>query len=65
MVIDNLDCICIADTPYETDTPLIIYPNTILFFSYAFQCLQSIGRWYPEILQKLRIVQHLSTIPEK
>jgi hypothetical protein len=49
MVIDNLDRISIAVFPNETDTPLIIDPDTVLSFSRSFQRLKPIGRWHTEI----------------
>jgi len=58
MVIDNLDCISIAVFPNETDTPLIIDPDTVLSFSRSFQRFKPIGRWHTEIFKQPRIVQH-------
>ena len=58
MVIDNLNRIGVAITPYETDTPLIIDPDTMLSLSRTFQCLKSIGWWYSEVFKEPRIVQH-------
>ena len=58
MVIDDLDRISLTIIPYETDTPLIVDPDTMLSLSSAFQCLKAIGWWYSEVLQLLGIVQH-------
>jgi hypothetical protein len=58
MVIDNLDCISIAVFPNETDTLLIIDPDTVLSFSRSLQRFKPIGRWHTEIFKQPRIVQH-------
>ena len=58
MVIDNLDRISIAASPSETDTPLIIDPDTVLSLSCSFQRLKPVGWRHTEIFQQPRIVQH-------
>lgn len=58
MVIDDLNGICIPVTPYETDTPLVIDPDTVLSLSFTSQCLKAIGRWDSKIFQSLGVVQH-------
>jgi hypothetical protein len=57
VVIDNLNRIGVAITPHETDTPLIIDPDTMLSLSRTLQCLKSIGWWHSEVFKEPRIVQ--------
>ena len=58
MVIDDLDRISLTIIPYETDTPLIVDPDTMLSLSCAFKGLKTIGWWHSEVLQLLGIAQH-------
>jgi hypothetical protein len=48
VVIGNFDISGIAVTPFETDSPLVVYPNAPLSFSIACQLFESVGRWYPQ-----------------
>ena len=57
-MIDDLDCIGMAVSPYKTDAQLIIDPDTVLSLSRTFECLKSIGRWYTEIFQQPCIIEH-------
>jgi hypothetical protein len=58
VVIDDLNRIGITVSPHETYAPLIIDPDTMLSLPRAFQRLKPVGWWNPEVLQKMRIVQH-------
>jgi hypothetical protein len=33
MVINNFNIVCITVFPFETDSPLLVYPNAVLTFS--------------------------------
>jgi len=54
---------CISLSPNKTDTPLIVDPNTVLAFTFTFQCFKSVGRWNMEIVQAMSIVQHTQFSP--
>ena len=58
MVINDLNRLGITISPHETDAPLIIDPDTVLSLPRAFQRLKPVGWWNPEVLKKMRIVQH-------
>ena len=49
--------------PDETDAPLIVDPDTVLAFAFAFQRLQPVGRRNAEIIQLVGIVQHTQFSP--
>jgi len=53
MVIDDLDRISLTILPYETDTPLIVDPDTMRPLSCTFQCLKTIGWRHSEVPQLL------------
>jgi hypothetical protein len=58
VVIDDLNSIRIAIAPDKADTPLIIYPDTVLSLSRPFQRLKPVGRWHLEVIQLPCVVQH-------
>ena len=58
MVINNLDSIGSGFRPHKTDSPLVINANAVLPFSIILQCLKPIGWRYPEIIKRLRLIQH-------
>jgi len=58
VVIHDLDFVCVTVSPDKTDAPLIIDANAVLTLAFAFQGLESIGRWDAEIIQTMGIVEH-------
>ena len=38
--------------------PLIVDTDAVLSAAAALQCFQSIGGWYPQVVQRPRVVQH-------
>ena len=44
MVVDDFRVKGISGSPYETDTPLIVYPYAMLSTSVTFQLVKSVGR---------------------
>ncbi len=58
MVIDDFDVVGVAIFPCETDSPLIIYPNTVLPGPIVFHFFQSIARRYSQFVDSTRVVQH-------
>ena len=58
MVIDDFDVVGVAIFPCETDSPLIIYPNTVLPGPIVFHFFQSIARRYSQFVDSARVVQH-------
>jgi hypothetical protein len=49
VVVSYFNICGITVIPNEADSPLIVDPDTVLPFSIAFQHLQPIRRWYPQI----------------
>jgi hypothetical protein len=58
MIIDNLYLKDIAISPFETDAPLLIDPNTVLPRSVAVQLLQAIGRRNPQVVERHCPIEH-------
>jgi hypothetical protein len=44
--------------PYKTDTPLIVYPDTVLALAFTFQGFEAIGRGNAQIINVFCVVQH-------
>jgi hypothetical protein len=57
VVIDDLHVIGIRVAPRETDPPLVIDPNAMLAAPVAFQRLQAISGWNPQVHQPPGSVQ--------
>ena len=57
MIIHDFDFIGIPISPYKANSPLIIYPNTVLPLAAAVQLFQPIGWWNQQILQLPRRMQ--------
>lgn len=53
MIIDDLNIEGVAVFPAKTDPPLIIDANAMLAGPIAFELLQPVARWNPEILESL------------
>jgi hypothetical protein len=58
VIVDDLDLVGVRVPPFETDSPLVIDANTPLTFSVTFELLQSVGRWYAQVLERYRSVKH-------
>ena len=48
VIIDDLDLVSVAITPYKTDPPLIVDSNAVLALAIAGEFLEPISRRYPE-----------------
>jgi hypothetical protein len=48
--------------PFETNSPLLIYANTMLSFSITFQCFQTIARRHSQIFQADRSIHQLQFV---
>jgi hypothetical protein len=58
VVVDDLDCECIAGFEPETDAPLIVDPNAVLTGSVTSQEFQPIVGWDPQVVDVGRPIQH-------
>ena len=53
MIVYNLDSHRIISLPGETDAILLVDPDAVLTFAVAMERLQTIPRWYTQIVQRL------------
>jgi len=51
VIVDDLNVCRVRSTPYKTDAPLIVDPNTMLALPVAFQAFKPIGRRDPEVVK--------------
>src|SRR6185437_4675323 len=58
MIVHNLDVGCVAVCPNETDSPPIVYPDTVLSKPIALQRLELVIRWHLEITEPGCRLQH-------
>jgi hypothetical protein len=58
MVVDDLDVIYMAVSPYETEAPLIVDSDTPLTFAVALELLEMIRRRYEKVVQRHRGIEH-------
>ncbi len=58
MIVRYLDTFGITVVPDEAHSPLIIDPDTVLAPAIAFQCFETVGRRYPQIIQSSGIAEH-------
>jgi hypothetical protein len=58
VIINDLDLAPVAIMPYKTDPPLVVDSNAVLALPIADELLEPVSRGNPEILQRLRVVQH-------
>jgi hypothetical protein len=58
VVIHDLDIVCVATSPSETDSPLVVDSDAVLTLSATHQPFQSIPRWNPQIFYRLCRIQH-------
>lgn len=57
MIVDDLHVIGISVKPNKTQSPLIVYPDTVLPFPVATQCFQAISGWRRQIAQFRSTIQ--------
>ena len=55
-MVDDLDLVGIASDPAEADAPLVVDANAVLAVPIAFELLEAISGWGPEILEPHRRV---------
>jgi hypothetical protein len=58
VVVDDLDLMCVAAPPLETDPPLVIDPNAVLTRTLRRKLLEPIPGWYSKIVEGLSGVEH-------
>ena len=63
MVIDDLDLVGIGILPAETDPPLVVDPDAVLPRPIAFELLEPVTRWNPEVLKGFGSVER-DQLPE-
>ena len=52
MIVDDLDVFGACKGPAETDSELVVDPDTMLSGSITLQCLKTITWWHSKVLQK-------------
>ncbi len=52
MVINNFDISGISVFPFETESPLLVYPNAVLTFSISGQGFESVRRRNAEVIKR-------------
>ena len=63
VVIDDFHVVRIAVTPAEADAPLVIDPNAVLSFAFAFERLQPVCRGNTQIVERGRGIEHAQLAP--
>src|SRR6185295_13507328 len=58
VVVDDLHFEGVVLAPFKTDSPAVVDPDAVLPSAVAFQCLQTVPGWNPQIQQALRVVEH-------
>lgn len=58
MIVCNFDIVGVAIMPFKANSPLIVYPNTVLTFAVTMQWLESISRRNPQVLEGDRSIEH-------
>jgi hypothetical protein len=58
VIIRDFDLECITASPYNTDSVLVVDPDTVLSEPVASQLFQSVTRWAFRVVQRYGIVQH-------
>jgi hypothetical protein len=58
MVVNDLDLVSVPFLPHEADTPTIIDPNAVLPCTVAQELLESITRWYSQVLERTGCVKY-------
>lgn len=63
MIVDDLDAFRRTISPRETDSPLVVDPNTVLPLSVTGQQFEPVSRHRCHVLQHSRVVQHSQFAP--
>ena len=63
VVIHDLHVESIAAVPDETDPPLVVDANAVLTGPIPAQRFQAVGRWDPQVVQSLCVVDHAQLTP--
>ena len=63
VIVDDLDLGGTTIRPDETEAILRIDPNAMLSDAIAFQRLQLIGRWHPQVIQRRSTIHPLKLAP--
>ena len=58
MIIDDFDLVRIPFVPDETDAPLVVDADTVLFSPVSLHPFESVTRRHPQILKALRAVKN-------
>jgi hypothetical protein len=64
MIVHYLNFIGVTGSPYEADSELVIHADTVLALPASLERFQPIAWWHPQVLQRLRPVEH-SQFPER
>jgi len=51
VVVHYLNIVGISTLPYKADTPLVIYPDTVLSGAVSFKLFKPVGRWNSQRFQ--------------
>jgi len=63
VIVHDLDPRGISPAPPEADPPLVVDPDAVLTCAITSQALETIPRWYPQIVDVHSRVQH-SELPQ-
>src|SRR5580704_3734746 len=58
VIICNLHVVGVSVAPHKTDTPLVVYADTVLPRTITFQLMKSVTRRHSQICQTFGRVQH-------
>jgi len=58
VVVNDFYVVGVALLPAETDTPLLVYPDTVLALALTLEGLEAIGGRHPEVLKVLGPIEH-------
>jgi hypothetical protein len=59
MIVDYLDIVRPVEAPFETNPPLLIYPDAILPFAFAQKCLKPVAWQRCKVPQSRRTIEYL------
>jgi hypothetical protein len=65
MIVNDLDIFRCTFAPGEADSPLIVYPDTVLTLPLATQRLKPVSRHRRHVLQFLGVLQHPQLPPRR
>jgi len=58
VIVNDLNVYWAFSGPHETDSKLVIDPNTVLACTISSECLQSVSWWDSEILERRCPIEH-------